>query len=146
MAPFYYVSQKAMSVNENAQQQWPGTNSSKLHAAVINDINSTCAFPALTSQNVCHEEGLLWMLTHWHDSQWHLNIAEPWLMLLVTCVPLLKSKNVYTLTVRTFPTKQMQGQLLEYMSVVNTRGLLAGDMWRLRCNRWPLPPNEQLSL
>lgn len=32
------------------------------------------------------------------------------------------------------------------MPAVNISALLAGDVRRLRCNRWPLPPNEQLAL
>lgn len=35
---------------------------------------------------------------------------------------------------------------VQYVPAVNISALLAGDMRRLRCNRWPLPPNEQLAL
>lgn len=41
-----------MLVSENAQYLSPRTSSPKWNAAIINVIISTCAFPALTSQNV----------------------------------------------------------------------------------------------
>ena len=48
-----------MTVREHAQDHSTGTGSPKWNAAIINVINSTCAFPAPSSQNVCREEGLL---------------------------------------------------------------------------------------
>lgn len=46
----------------------------------------------------------------------------------------------------TLQPKQMLKRLLEYMCAVTIRGLFAGDKRWLRCNMWPLPLNEQLSL
>lgn len=45
-----------MSVSEPEQYQGPETGSPKSNAAVINVINSSCAFDA---KNVCGEKGLL---------------------------------------------------------------------------------------
>lgn len=60
------------------------------------------------------------------------------------CLP--QQTMFYSMTSLSSTWKQRQKQLLLYRSVVSSRGLLAGDTWWLRCNRWPLPPNEQLSL
>lgn len=56
--PFHQVSLWAMPVTEHAQYQIPGTSSPKWNAAIFNVINCTCAFPALTSQNVCWQKDL----------------------------------------------------------------------------------------
>lgn len=60
------------------------------------------------------------------------------------CLP--QQTMFYSMTSLSSTWKQRQKQLLLYRSVVSSRGLLAGDTWWLRCNRWPLPPNEQPSL
>lgn len=56
--PFHQVSLWAMPVTEHAQYQIPGTSSPKWNAAIFNVINCTCAFPALSSQNVCWQKAL----------------------------------------------------------------------------------------
>lgn len=53
------VPSQAMSVSENASLQSPGKSSHKWNAAKINGINSKRVFPALISQNVYREKGLL---------------------------------------------------------------------------------------
>lgn len=50
-------------MSEHAQHYDPGGGSPKWKAALINVINPTCAFPALTSQNVRRGTGLL--TTQW---------------------------------------------------------------------------------
>ena len=47
-----------MSVSEHAQNQSPGTSSPEWNSAAIDVRNSTCAFPALCSKNVCLEKSL----------------------------------------------------------------------------------------
>ena len=42
-----------LSVPESSQYQSLGSSSSKWNAAIVNVINSTCAFPVLPSQNIC---------------------------------------------------------------------------------------------
>lgn len=50
------VTQSEVSVRELARNQNPGTSSPEWNAAVVSVKNSPCAFPALTSQNVCQEK------------------------------------------------------------------------------------------
>lgn len=54
MAP---LSVPVSHVGEHVQYQSPGSGSPKWIAAIINIIHFTCALPALTSQNVCIENG-----------------------------------------------------------------------------------------
>lgn len=80
MAQFHYVSQWAMPASQHPRIISPNWN-----VAIINVINYTCAFPALTSQIVCcgKKKGLgLCVLAHcytWIEQ-------EPSLTLLVTPV------------------------------------------------------------
>lgn len=41
----------------HAQYQSSGNGTSECNSAIINDINYSCAFPALTCQTVCCQKG-----------------------------------------------------------------------------------------
>ena len=51
----------SVSASERARQQSAGTDSAKWNASVIRVINSTCDFPAATSQIACCEKALSWL-------------------------------------------------------------------------------------
>ena len=51
------VSHDSVTVSQRAQYQDPETEATKWNSAVINFIIYTCAFPAVTCQNVFLEKG-----------------------------------------------------------------------------------------
>lgn len=54
-----------MTVWQHAQNQDAETEAAKGNSAIINLVSHTCAFPAVTGQNVFSEKGLGIMCLHW---------------------------------------------------------------------------------